>query len=74
MADYRVTWAIDLQADNPKFAAEKALKYIQENGSEQVFTVVKIRGKHLGKTIVVDLAASSVSVTPRADEPLIESA
>lgn len=74
MADYCVTWAIELKADNPKSAAEQALKFIQENGSEQMFTVMKMRGKHLGKTVVVDLAESSVSAAPKTGEPLIESA
>jgi len=36
MADYRVTWEIDIEADSPREAAEQALKIQRRPGSSAV--------------------------------------
>lgn len=41
MALYHVTWEIDLEADNPREAAQTALSWLQEKGCECVIFGVK---------------------------------
>lgn len=48
MPEYRVMWEIDIEAESPRQAAEKALEIQREAGSEAVvFSVTQIIRTHL---------------------------
>lgn len=52
MAEYLVTWSIDIDADSPEDAAAQALEIHRDPDS--IATIFKVRHKSSGVTIFVD--------------------
>lgn len=53
MPDYLVSWEIDIIADNPREAAEKALEIQRRHGSQAV--VFKVLNGEADEGVTVDL-------------------
>jgi len=52
MPEYLVTWQIDIDADNPKEACEKALRIMQDK--ESIATVFEVMDRD-GELSIIDL-------------------
>lgn len=62
MADYLVTWQIDIEADSPEEAAEIALRIQRDAGSDA--TCFEVSDKDSLINTVVDLAQEEIENVP----------
>jgi uncharacterized protein YdeI (BOF family) len=65
MSEYKVTWAIDIDANSAEDAVNQACNYIKDNGSQaHVFEVED----HQGKKVLVDL--DNDTIKPATTKPV----